>query len=264
MANEDMTKDLTKDLTNDEKSKEKSRAEKIKEYAKNAVKNMQKNRSSKIQSETGKQDTNKTNRDVQDMPNNKTQDNEDNNDRIVAIKQSELEKYENSVCELKNTAQRVMAEFENFRKRSDREKEEFCRYSDAQLIKKLLPVIDSFENALKTGCKEENSGINLIYKQLMGILEKEGLREISCSGCFDSNYHDVLLTEESDKKEGEILEVLQKGYMYNDRVLRHAKLKISKGCKEKNKDNAFLDSEKQSKDQAKSAKNSQKEVQNNG
>ena len=133
--------------------------------------------------------------------------------------------------ELTDDLQRLQAEFENYKKRTDRDKEDFKCYSEAEMIKQILPIIDNFELALKnTGNHDEFvKGIELVYSQLFQMLEDKGVKKIECVGKrFDPHVHEALLSEESDKEEGIILEELQKGFMIKDRVLRHAKVKVAK------------------------------------
>jgi molecular chaperone GrpE len=135
------------------------------------------------------------------------------------------------IAELTETLQRLQAEFENYKKRVEREKEEFLRYAKADLITKLLPILDSFELALKNTSDKEKfiKGVELIFAQLHSLLESEGLKPIKAVGeKFDPYKHEVLMKQKSDKDEDIILEELQKGYMLNDKVLRHSKVKVSK------------------------------------
>ena len=142
----------------------------------------------------------------------------------------ELEQKGKSIEELTDTLKRLQAEFENYRKRVDKEKTEFAKYAHAGIIAKILPALDSFEMALKHTNEPQKfiSGMKLIYAQLHSALEADGLRTIKTDGeKFDPYRHEVLMKEESDKPEGTILEEFQKGYMLNDRVLRFSKVKIS-------------------------------------
>ena len=134
------------------------------------------------------------------------------------------------VAELTDTLQRLQAEFENYKKRIDKDKEEFVKYSKADVINRLLPVLDTFEIALKNTKDQEKfvKGMEMVYTQIFSTFENEGLRPIDTKGKkFDPFYHEVMLKQTSDKDEGMILEELQKGYMLNDKVLRHSKVKIS-------------------------------------
>lgn len=140
------------------------------------------------------------------------------------------------ISELTDTLQRLQAEFENYKKRVDKEKQEFVKYAHAGLILELLPMLDSFELALKSSKDNEKfvKGVEMVFAQLYSILEKEGLRPINTLGQkLDPHKHEVLMREKSDKEEDIILEELQKGYMLDDKVLRHSKVKISEKIKEK-------------------------------
>jgi len=137
------------------------------------------------------------------------------------------------ITELTDTLQRLQAEFENYKKYVDKQKAEFVKYAQADLIDQLLPCLDSFELALKNTTDKEKliKGIELIYSQLYSLLEKQGLKKIDATGKFDPHFHEVLLKEDSNKEEDTILEELQKGYMLGDKVLRHTKVKVSKKSK---------------------------------
>ncbi len=132
------------------------------------------------------------------------------------------------VRELTDTLQRLQADFENYVKRSQQEVSAHAEYANARLLEKLLPVLDSFEMAIE---RQEASvdlarGLEMIYAQLWGILEKEGLRPIPTENRkFDPYFHEVLLIVEGTD-EGRIVECLQKGYMFKEKVVRHAKVKI--------------------------------------
>ncbi|MBI2654297.1 nucleotide exchange factor GrpE [Candidatus Woesearchaeota archaeon] len=142
----------------------------------------------------------------------------------------QLEEKNQKIEELTDTLKRLQAEFENYKKRVDKEKTEFVKFAHADVIAQLLPVLDSFEIALKNTTEKEKfiEGIKIIYAQLYSVLEAEGLKPIKATGeKFDPYKHEVLMKEESDKPEETILEEFQKGYMLNDKVLRHSKVKIS-------------------------------------
>lgn len=138
---------------------------------------------------------------------------------------------EQRIKELTDTLQRLQAEFENYKKRAEKQGEELGKYLKADLIARLLPTLDSFEMALKNTSDKEKfiKGVELIFAQLYSLLESEGIRPIKAVGeQFDPYRHEVLMKQESDKEEDIILEELQKGYMLNDKVLRHSKVKVSK------------------------------------
>ncbi|MBW2991870.1 nucleotide exchange factor GrpE [Candidatus Woesearchaeota archaeon] len=138
-----------------------------------------------------------------------------------------------------DTLKRLQAEFENYTKRVEKENNDFRKYVKAELIKKLLPTLDSFELALKNNQDKEKfmKGVEMIYAQLFQVLEEEGLRKTESLGKkFDPFFHEVLMTEHDDRKDDEeITEELQKGYMFNDKVLRYAKVKVNKKKEEEKK-----------------------------
>ncbi|MEK6868614.1 MAG: nucleotide exchange factor GrpE [Nanoarchaeota archaeon] len=153
------------------------------------------------------------------------------------------------IDELTETLQRLQAEFENYKKRVDKEKSEFVKYAKAELMQGLLPTLDTFEIALKSTKDNEKfvKGMEMVYAQFVSTLQSEGLKPIEAVGKkFDPYLHEVMLKEKSDKDDGVVLEELQKGYMLNDRVLRHSKVKIS---------------EKSEKERAKKEENSNEKMQ---
>jgi molecular chaperone GrpE len=157
----------------------------------------------------------------------------------------EVKEREDKLNEVIDTLQRLQAEFENHAKRADNEKKEIRQYAEAGLIKKLLPVLDSFELALKSGqcCSKEDEkivkGMEMIYSQLSQLLKNDGLRQIDSVGKkFDPYYHEVLMVEEDGKRDDDIVvEELQKGYMFNGKVLRYSKVKINKKAGEVKNEN---------------------------
>ena len=166
------------------------------------------------------------------MEHKKPEENKKQDKKKVEKKPTEKE----IIAELTDTLQRTQAEFENYKKRVDKEKGEFVKYAKAELIQKILPTLDTFEIALKSISDKEKfvKGMEMIYAQLFSTLEAEGLKPIESLGKkFDPYLHEVMLKEKSDKDEGMVLEELQKGYMLNDKVLRHSKVKISEKAKEK-------------------------------
>ncbi|MBS3133029.1 nucleotide exchange factor GrpE [Candidatus Woesearchaeota archaeon] len=130
----------------------------------------------------------------------------------------------------KDALQRLQAEFENYKKRCEKENAAFRKYANAELVKSMLPLLDSFEMALKNTADKEKfvKGVELIYAQLYSMLEDYGLKRIEANGKqFDPYKHEVLLQEESEK-DGVVLEELQKGYLLDDAVIRHSKVKVGK------------------------------------
>lgn len=151
-------------------------------------------------------------------------------EKKVEIKKEKKLTDKEIIADLTDSLQRTQAEFENYKKMIDKEKAEFVKYAKAELVHKLLPTIDTFEIALRNTKDNEKfvRGMEMVYAQLISTLQSEGLRPIEALGKkFDPYLHEVMLKEKSDKDEGIILEELQKGYMLNDKVLRHSKVKVS-------------------------------------
>lgn len=135
------------------------------------------------------------------------------------------------VSELTSHLQHLQAEFENFKKRTERECVLYKEYANVELLRKFLTLIDNFEIALQNqdNHKEFVKGIEMIYSEFHSMIEKEGVKRINAKGHpLNPELHDVLLQQESDEPEGSIIEELQPGYMYKNRVLRHTKVKIAK------------------------------------
>ena len=133
-------------------------------------------------------------------------------------------KKDSKIAELTKLLKHVQAHFENYRKRKEAESLGMRESGMRELTVKLLPVLDSFELALKS---KPDKGLELIYSQFLSILESAGLREIT-EKSFDPRLHEALLVEKSTQPNGTILEVLQKGYKFNDTVIRTAKVKVAK------------------------------------
>ncbi|NGZ73816.1 nucleotide exchange factor GrpE [Saccharibacillus sp. VR-M41] len=129
---------------------------------------------------------------------------------------------------------RSQADFDNFRKRTIREKEELGKYASAKLITELVPVIDNFSRALDTRPEGEGSesfvkGVEMIHRQFENVLQAEGLTAMETVGQpFNPEFHQAVMQVESDEyEEGIVVEELQKGYMLKDKVLRPAMVKVS-------------------------------------
>ncbi|HKO01923.1 MAG TPA: nucleotide exchange factor GrpE [Thermoanaerobaculia bacterium] len=135
--------------------------------------------------------------------------------------------------DLRDRVLRTMADYENFRKRAEREKQDFFRYALAGTMKELLPVLDNFERALEHSEEDDDfhKGVSLIYKQLNEALQKAGLRAIvEANVKFDPNIHEAVVREEDASVPSHtVVAVLQKGYFLNDRLLRPALVKVAVG-----------------------------------
>ena len=144
-------------------------------------------------------------------------------------KKNKKDKKDEKIEELNDRITRQMAEFDNFRKRTDKEKNAMFETGAKSVIEKILPVVDNFERGLASIPEEEKGtpfaeGMEMIYKQLIGELEKMDVRPIPAVGEeFDPNLHNAVMQVESDEYEsGVIAQELQKGYTYHDMVVRHS------------------------------------------
>ena len=126
---------------------------------------------------------------------------------------------------------RLMADFQNYKRRTEKEKGDIYAFANEKIVSELLNVIDNFERALDAGSDGDSfvEGMNLIFKQLQGVLEKAGVVQIEALGQdFDPNFHHAVLTEDSTEYEsGKVTGVLQKGYILNNRVIRPAMVKVA-------------------------------------
>ena len=126
---------------------------------------------------------------------------------------------------------RLMADFQNFKRRTEKEKGDIYAFANEKIISELLNVIDNFERALAAGDKDDSfcKGMEMILKQLLSVLEKAGASEIAALGeDFDPNFHNAVMTEDSAEYEsGKVTEVLQKGYILNNKVIRPSMVKVA-------------------------------------
>jgi len=150
-------------------------------------------------------------------------------------KDKKLEELQNEVNTLKDKNMRIAAEMVNTLRRKDEETNRLLKYSNESLITELLPVIDNFERALNvdvtsTDVESYQKGMTMIYNSLKNILEKFEVKEIEAIDKeFDPSYHQAVMQEEKEgTKENIVIEVLQKGYTYKDKVIRPAMVKVSK------------------------------------
>lgn len=126
---------------------------------------------------------------------------------------------------------RLMADFQNFKRRTEKEKNDIYAFANEKIISELLNVIDNFERALAAGNADDSfyKGMEMILKQLQGVLDKAGASEIKALGeDFDPNFHSAVMTEDSTEYEsGKVTAVLQKGYILNNKVIRPAMVKVA-------------------------------------
>lgn len=139
-----------------------------------------------------------------------------------------------AIADLTDRLKRSMAEFDNFRKRSEKEKATMFDMGARSIAEKILPIVDNFERAMVAAPKEGDGkafadGITMIYNQLKKTLEDLGVKPIDCVGqAFDPNFHNAVMhVEDESLGENVVAEELLKGYMYKDSVLRHSMVKVA-------------------------------------
>ena len=148
--------------------------------------------------------------------------------------EEKLDKKDIAIADLTDRLKRSMAEFDNFRKRSEKEKATMFDMGARSIAEKILPVVDNFERAMVAAPKEGDGkafadGITMIYNQLKKALEDLGVKPIDCVGqAFDPNFHNAVMhIEDESLGENVVAEELLKGYMYKDSVLRHSMVKVA-------------------------------------
>ena len=126
---------------------------------------------------------------------------------------------------------RLFAEFDNFRKRTAKERIELFGTASQDIMTSLLPILDNFERAFKANKPEENDGYFLIYNQLKSELEKKGLNEIDdpIGKELDTDFHEAItkIPTENDKEKGKIVDVIEKGYLLSNKVIRYTKVVVA-------------------------------------
>lgn len=145
--------------------------------------------------------------------------------------ESGREKPEEAAEELRDRLLRLAAEFDNYKKRSAKELDAQKVHGEAIVVGRLLPTLDEFELAIKAVDKndEKFKGIGMIYANFIAALKALGLKEINADGVYDPHRHEVIMSADSKDAEGTIIEVVRKGYMLHDIMLRPASVIISKG-----------------------------------
>ncbi len=151
----------------------------------------------------------------------------------IAAAEQKLRSVQSDLEELKDRHLRKLAEFENMRKRSEREKNEYTRYALARFLRDFLPIVDSFDRALQHAPADAlktdfGQGVALIHRQMLDLWKRYGLSEVDTSGSFDPNIHEAVATEVSDElPKDTIVQVLRRGYMLNDKLIQPALVKVT-------------------------------------
>jgi molecular chaperone GrpE len=126
---------------------------------------------------------------------------------------------------------RTAADFDNFRKRTTREREKYMTFANERLVAELLPILDDLERALQAAAEHEEArleeGVELVHRELASLLERHGVKEIETSGMFDPHVHEALVAQPSEADEGSVLDVIQKGYTLGERVVRPARVVVA-------------------------------------
>ena len=138
------------------------------------------------------------------------------------------------IAALEDRNLRQMAEFDNYRKRTIKEKAELIKNGGERTIESILPVLDDFERAISNMAKDENcaemlTGVELIYNKFVGILKQNGLQKIETEGMeFNTDYHEAIamIPAPEENLKGKVLDCVQPGYMLNEKVIRHAKVAV--------------------------------------
>jgi molecular chaperone GrpE len=153
----------------------------------------------------------------------------------VAAEASETEKLKAERDALLDRLARLQAEFDNARKRSVREQQEFREFAAADVIKNFLPILDSFERALKAGgnAGDFRSGVELIYRQFQDALQKTGVQPIAAVGqVFDPRIHEAVeMVDTTEVPDHHVLDELQRGYKYKERLLRPAMVRVARNSR---------------------------------
>lgn len=163
-----------------------------------------------------------------------SQEEECEDDELAKLKK-DLEEKDEEIIELKSHIQRLQADFDNFRKQNDKQKQDLIKFANEGLIVKFLDVYEDMERALENSTNEEElrEGLELIYSKMKNTLEKEGVEEIPAVGeKFDPFKHEALLTVDSpDHENNEIVDELMKGYTLKDKVIKYSKVRVCKKAK---------------------------------
>jgi len=150
--------------------------------------------------------------------------------------QEEAEVEESSGAEeraaaLEDRLLRLAADFDNYKKRAARERDEYVTHANERLVKELLPILDDLERALVAASEHEEAafeeGVALVQRSRATLLARQGLKSISTEGKFDPHVHEALLSQPSEAEEGSVIDVVQKGYTLGDRVVRPARVVIA-------------------------------------
>lgn len=146
----------------------------------------------------------------------------------------EVGELQSSLSELKEKQLRLLAEFDNYKKRTARERIDLLNSASKEVITSLLPILDDFERAFKTAASPDEGfreGIMLVYNRLLNVMHSQGVKAMDSTGeAFDPDLHDAItdVPVQDDSMRGKIIDTIEKGYMLNDKIIRHAKVVVGK------------------------------------
>ena len=147
------------------------------------------------------------------------------------VRQEETEEVEEQQPEQDDRLLRLAADFENYKKRAARERQEYVALANERLIAELIPILDDLERALAAAEEHQEAqleeGVLLVHRSLAGLLERHGVKPIKTDGHFDPHVHEALLSQPSEAEEGSVIDVVQKGYKLGDRVVRPARVVVA-------------------------------------
>ncbi len=217
-----------------ENKQDKSQEEMVKEAVEEAKKNAQE--TEEAEAETEEKAEEETEEKEAEETEAKTEESEEDkkSEKKLFGKKNKKDKKDEKIEELTDRLTRQMAEFDNFRKRTEKEKSQMYEIGAKDIIEKILPVVDNFERGIAAVPEEEKSnpfaeGMEKIYKQLMTTLEEIGVKPIEAVGQeFDPDFHNAVMhVEDEEVGENIITEEFQKGYLYRDSVVRHSMVKVA-------------------------------------
>lgn len=195
------------------------------------AKNQQEEKEQKNTAEDTVEENNKEKAEKQKV--NDASESEENNFSSESQKKKELSEQEKYQL-LNDKYLRLYSDFDNFRKRTMKEKADLVLNAGQGVIKDLLPVLDDFERAIESNGKSEDleglkQGFELIYNKFQGILKQKGLKEMTCKGeSFDADIHEAItnIPAPSEEDKGKVIDVIEKGYYLNEKVIRYAKVVV--------------------------------------
>lgn len=195
------------------------------------------NKAEEIEIEGADEESTQTAEETKDTDVNETESvddaSADADEKKGLFKKKKKDKKDEQIEELNDRLKRQMAEFENFRKRSEKEKSQMFDMGAKTIVEKILPVIDNFERGLAAVPDDKKddpfiTGMDKVYKQMLTELDAAGVKPIECVGQeFDPDFHNAVMQVENDELEsGTVAQELQKGYMYKDSVVRHSMVSV--------------------------------------